>query len=238
MNDHVQIQEAIAAYVTHALDREERARTEHELLEHLPGCEACSALLRDLRELSGDLALAPDPRAISETGQARVMAAVTGSRPAAVARARRAWPRAAAAVVAVVIAGSAAVNVVVASRSSRAENRARAALGAAAVIADPRAHHAVLQGARGTLVVSVLPNGTGAFIAHGMAAPPSGSVYELWLAQDARYVPVKVFSPDGGDAVVSFTVEPGSYTASAVTIERSYVRQPTRAPTYFASLPA
>jgi len=236
MNDHVQIQEAIAAYVTHALDPEEHARTEHELLEHLPGCEACSALLRDLRELSGDLALAPDPRAISETGEARVMAAVTGSRPASAPRRRAAWPRAAAAVVAVALVGSAAVNVVVASRSNRTENRLRATIAAVAVAADPTAHRAVLQGGGGTLVTSVLPNGTGVFIAHGMAAPPSGSVYELWLAQDARYVPVKVFSPDGGDVVVSFTVAPGSYTASAVTIERSYVRQPTRAPAYFGPI--
>jgi hypothetical protein len=93
-----------------------------------------------------------------------------------------------------------------------------------------------LQGARGTLVMSVLPNGTGVFIAHDMAAPPSGSIYELWLAQDARYVPIKVFSPDGGDVVVSFTVAPGSYTAGAVTIERSYVQQPTRAPVYFGPI--
>ena len=54
MTDHVQIQEAIAAYVMHAIDPDDRARTEHELLDHLPGCESCSALMRDLRELSGD----------------------------------------------------------------------------------------------------------------------------------------------------------------------------------------
>ena len=55
MTDHVQIQEAIAAYVMHSIDPDDRARTEHELLDHLPGCESCSALMRDLRELSGDL---------------------------------------------------------------------------------------------------------------------------------------------------------------------------------------
>ena len=87
MTDHVQIQEAIAAYVMHSIDPDDRARTEHELLDHLPGCESCSALMRDLRELSGDLGLAPDPRPVSETGEARVMAAVTGSRPAALPRA-------------------------------------------------------------------------------------------------------------------------------------------------------
>jgi hypothetical protein len=237
MTDHVQIKEAIAAYVMHAIDPDDRARTEHELLEHLPGCESCSALMRDLRELSGDLGLASDPRAMSETGEARVMAAVTGSRPAATARARRAWPRAAAAVVAVAIAGSAAVNVVVASRSSRAEDHARSALAALSVVADPRAHRAALQGARGSLVMSVLPDGTGVLIAQGIGAPPRGSVYELWLAKDARYIPVRTFSPDGGNVVLHFKVDPGSYTSTAVTIERSYVTQPTRSPTYFASIP-
>jgi len=237
MTDHVQIQEAIAAYVMHAIDPEDRARTEHELLDHLPGCESCSALMRDLRELSGDLGLAPDPRRISETGEARVMAAVTGSRPAAVPRARRAWPRAAAAVAAVAIAGSVAVNVVVASRSGRADDRARSALSALAVVSDPRAHRAALQGAQGSLVMSVLPNGTGVLIAQGMGAPPSGSIYELWLARDARYIPVRTFSPDGGNVVLPFKVDPGSYTSTAVTIERAYVTQPTRSPTYFASIP-
>src|SRR5437764_11367948 len=104
MNDHIEIQEAIAAYVTHSIDPEERARTEHELLEHLPGCPSCTALMRDLRELAGDLALIPDARSISETGEARVMTAVTGSRAASVARTRTGWPRAAVGVVAVVIA--------------------------------------------------------------------------------------------------------------------------------------
>src|SRR5207249_9454703 len=133
MTDHIQIQESIAAYVMHSIDPEDRARTEHELLDHLPGCESCSALMRDLRELSGDLGLAPDPRPVSETGETRVMAAVTGSRPAAVQRAHRVWPRAAAAVAAVAIGGSVAVNVVVASRSGRADDRARSALSALAV---------------------------------------------------------------------------------------------------------
>ena len=238
MTDHVQIQEAIAAYVTHALDPQDLASTEHELLEHLPGCESCSALMRDLRELTADLALAPDPRPISDTGEARVMAAVTGSRPAAAPRASRAWPRAAAVVVAVAIAGSVATNVVVASRSGRADQRARAAVVALAIASDPSAHRSVLQGARGSLVMSVLPNGSGVFIAHGMAGPPSGSVYELWLAKDARYVPVRTFSPDGGDVVLPFTVDPGTYTSAAVTIEHGYVTQPTRAPTYFGPISA
>src|SRR5438876_460548 len=82
------------------------------------------------------------------------------------------------------------------------DDRARSALSALAVVSDPRAHRAALQGARGSLVVSVLPDGTGVLIAQGMGAPPSGSVYELWLAKDARYIPVRTFSPDGGDVVL------------------------------------
>ena len=238
MNDHVEIQEAIAAYVTHSLDPEERARTEHELLEHLPGCPSCTALLRDLRELAGDLALVPDARPLSETGEARVMTAVTGSRPAGVARARTGWPRATAAVVAVVIAASAVVNVLVVSRANHDDARARSAIKAIALVSDPRAHHAVLQGPSGSLTMSVLPNGKGVLIAQGLEPAPSGSVYELWLAQDARYVPVQTFVPEGGDVVLPFSVAGSSYTGAAVTVERHYVTQPTRAPSYSGSLTA
>ncbi|TMK80356.1 MAG: hypothetical protein E6G46_09415 [Actinobacteria bacterium] len=236
MNDHVEIQEAIAAYVTHSLDPEERPRTEHELLQHLPGCPSCTALLRDLRELAGDLALVPEARKLSDTGEAKVMTTVTGMRPAGAARAHTLWPRAAAAVAAVALASSVAVNVVVASRSGRAEDRARQAIAAIAIAADPSAHHAVLQGARGSLVASILPNGTGVFIAHGLAAPPSGSVYELWVAKDARYIPVRTFSPDAGDIVLPFNVDAGAYASVAVTVERHYVTQPTRTPAYSGSL--
>jgi len=238
MNDHVEIQEAIAAYVTHSLDPEEHASTEHKLLEHLPGCPSCTSLLRDLRELAGDLALVPDARKLSDTGEAKVMTTVTGTRPTGAARTRTAWPRAAAAVAAVALAASVAVNVVVASRSGRADERTRQAIAAIAIAADPSAHHAVLQGARGSLVASILPNGTGVFIAHDLAAPPNGSVYELWVAKDARYIPVRTFSPDGGDVVLPFNLGAGAYASVAVTVERHYVTQPTRAPAYSGTLSA
>lgn len=238
MTDHVQIQEAIAAYVTHSLDPAERSETERQLLEHLPGCESCTALMRDLRELSGDLALAPEPRPMSETSERAVMARIQGAPPASAARARSAWPRAAAAVVALVIAGSAAINVVIASRANHSDERARAAIAALAVFSDPSAKRAVLQGQKGSVAMSVLPSGSGVLIAHGLAQPPSGSVYELWLAQDGRYIPVRVFSPSGGDVVLSFNVSPGAYTGTAVTVEHRFVQQPTSAPIYMGSLPA
>ena len=238
MSDHPEIQEAIAAYVTHSLDPEERARTEHELLEHLPGCPSCTALMRDLRELAGDLALIPDARPISETGEARVMTAVTGSRPAGAVRARPGWPRAAAGVVAVVIAASAVLNVVVVSRANHNDSRTRAAINALALVSDPRAHHAVLQGPSGSLTMSVLPNGKGVLIAQGLQKAPKGSVYELWLAQDARYVPVRTFVPESGDVILPFSVAGASYTGAAVTVEQHYVTQPTRAPSYSGSLTA
>jgi len=238
MNDHVEIQEAIAAYVTHSLDPEERARTEHELLEHLPGCPSCAALLRDLRELAGDLALIPDARRVSETGEARVMTAVTGTRPASAMRARTAWPRAAAGVVAVAIAASAVLNVIVVSHAHHDEARTRSALQAIALVSDPRAQHAVLQGPSGSLTMSVLPSGKGVLIAQGLAPAPSGSVYELWLAQDSRYIPARVFTPDGGDVVLAFSVTGGSYTGAAITVEQHYVTQPTGAPSFSGFLTA
>jgi anti-sigma factor RsiW len=238
MADHPQIQEAIAAYVTHALDPLERSETERMLLEHLPGCEECTALMRDLRELAGDLALMPDARSMSETSERALLSRIQGTQPIPAARARTAWPRAAAAVVALVIAASAALNVIIASRANRSDARARAAIAAVAVLTDPSARHTVLQGASGSLAVSVLPSGKGVLIASGLAAPPKGSVYELWLAKDGGYVPVRVFSPAAGDAVLSFRVAPAPYSGSAVTVERGFVRQPTTTPIFSGSIPA
>jgi hypothetical protein len=238
MNDHIEIQEAIAAYVTHSIDPQERAHTEHELLEHLPGCPSCTALMRDLRELAGDLALVPDARPISEIAEARVMTAVTGSRPVAGVRARSGWPRAAAGAMALAIVASAVVNVVVVTRANHNDARTRAAISAMALVSDPRAQHAVLQGPSGSLTMSVLPTGKGVLIAQGLTQAPSGSVYELWLSQDTRYVPVRTFSPDGGDVVLPFNVSAGQYTGAAITVEQHYVTQPTRSPSWSGSLTA
>ena len=237
MTDHVQIQEAIAAYVTHALDPEERSETERQLLEHLPGCEACTALLRDLRELAGDLALVPDAVPMSETGERALMARIQGSPPMGVARARAAWPRAAAAVVALVVAGSAVLNVVVVSRAKHSDERARAAIAAVATFTDPSASHVALRGQSGSLALSVLPSGTGVLIGQSLAAPPKGTVYELWLAKDGRYIPVRVFTPNGGDVVLPFTTTPDSYSDSAVTVEHGFVQRPTTSPVYTGTFP-
>ena len=86
--------------------------------------------------------------------------------------------------------------------------------------------------------MSVLPSGKGVLIAQGLSPAPSGSVYELWLSEDARYVPVRTFTPDGGDVVLPFSTTSGSYTGAAITVERHYVTQPTRAPSYSGSLSA
>ena len=239
MNGHAEIQEGIAAYVLHALQPEERAALERDLVEHLPGCAECLALLRDLRELSGDLALAPGERPLSETAEASLMRRVSGTeQPHRIPRRRRALAVLVAAALSVAIGASATLNVVLSARTDRAERRAAEVAAAASVLADPSARTVALAGPRGRLDLAYLPSGSGVLLGRGIAAPPKGSVYELWLARDSRYVPVAVFSPDDGAVVLRFSVDPAEYAVAAVTIERRFVPQPTRAPVYSATIAA
>src|SRR5258708_4608561 len=76
MMDHEAIRQAIAAQALDALDDVERASVEHELLQHIAGCDECLTLFRDLREIAGDLALASGSREVSEELESRVLAAV------------------------------------------------------------------------------------------------------------------------------------------------------------------
>src|SRR6266542_4298875 len=90
---HVEIEELIAAYAVHALDVNERAHVQTEILEHIAGCDACRNLFRDLNELSGDLALAAPPARVSEDLETRIMDAARGERPASPQKAGSArWP--------------------------------------------------------------------------------------------------------------------------------------------------
>jgi anti-sigma factor RsiW len=68
--DHDGIRQMIAAFVLDALDPDERGRVDRELLEHLPGCDECLALMRDLREVGGELALGAGAAAVSPTLEA------------------------------------------------------------------------------------------------------------------------------------------------------------------------
>jgi hypothetical protein len=62
--------------------------------------------------------------------------------------------------------------------------------------------------------------GTGVLVAQGLAAPPDGRAYQLWLMRGGVPVPSSVFAPGaGGRVVVALGPLPDGFEAAAVTIE-------------------
>lgn len=238
--DHEEIRQSIAALAIDALDDEQGARVEHELVEHLPGCPSCLALVRDLREVAGDLAFATGVSEPPAGLEARVLAAVDADRQPAPAGPRgRAVLRVGAVVAAVAVLASWTVSGVLYVHARNAERTADAAAGTAlalAVMGDSSTRTAVLHGAAGVVLVGVRADGTVALIADDVASPQSGSRFELWLIRAGVPTPVRTFTPVGGRFALVATVDPASYAEVAITAERSFVRAPTAAPVYSGSL--
>jgi anti-sigma-K factor RskA len=218
--EHVEIEELIAAYAVHALDVEERAEVQTEILEHIAGCDSCRTLFRELNELSGELALAAPPARVSEDLETRIMDAARGERPpAAPKNASRRWPAVAAAVAAAAVIALAVWNIQLGSSLRGARNNTRVAIQAFAVLNDPSARHATLTGAGGTISIALRSDGSAALTAAGVPAAPAGRVYELWFMKDGKPTAATVFTPEDGTAIKTLRLA-GAYDGAAITLEK------------------
>ncbi|MGC5564155.1 anti-sigma factor [Streptomyces sp. FR-108] len=181
------------AYALHALSDEERGAFER----HAADCEACAQEALELRETAARLGLAVSaspPAAL----KSQVMRRITtvrqdGPRVAPLTRstgdgtrARRLSRWALAACLAGVAAfGGTTVwqydRAQDATDQARQSERRTDAIASVLAASDARTSSAELaDGARGTVVVSKSRD-EAVFIASGMAAPPSGKVYQLWF---------------------------------------------------------
>ncbi|MCW8096512.1 anti-sigma factor [Streptomyces tauricus] len=181
------------AYALHALSDEERGAFER----HAADCEACAREALELSETAARLGLAVSVSSPSAL-KSRVMRRITAVRqdsprvvpltrpPGGGIRARRLSRWALAACVAGVAAfGGTTVwqyeRAQDASEQARQSERRTDAIAAVLAASDARTAGAELAGgARGTVVVSKSRD-EAVFIASGMAAPPSGKVYQLWF---------------------------------------------------------
>jgi hypothetical protein len=59
------------------------------------------------------------------------------------------------------------------------------------------------------------------FVADGLAEPPSGRTYQLWLLREGETVGQRVFGTDEGLALFEVSQSPGSFDKVMVTIEPS-----------------
>ena len=240
--DHGQLEEAVAGYALGALDDAARREIEGVLLEHLPGCESCSRMLADFREVVGDLALVAGSRSVPDAVEQQLMERIRGERPAKPASASlrpRWWTRAALAAAVVAIAGLGAWNLQLGSRLDDAHADTVAFARALTLIGSPDAQTVRLAGSGGgpgTLLYSHRP-GESVLVARDVAAPPDGFVLQLWLMRDGTPVSAGVFRPDDGLAVLAMGAGAEGYDAVAVTIERApQASKPSSAPIYSATL--
>ena len=218
------------AYAIDAIDDVERARFE----QHLAGCATCRQEVRELREtaaiLAEGVATAAPPSlrdsVLSGIGRVRPLPpAVTAPDATPVAPSastpavRRRWLPAlvAAAVLAVVGVG---VAVTQPFRQDASEVQLSAA---ERVLRAPDAHSVELafdDGSRATLTRSV-SEGRAVIRTVGMAAPPSGKVYELWLqSPEGDMLPAGVM-PEGSDQTFVLEGDAAQATAAGITVEPS-----------------
>lgn len=240
--DHGRIEEAVASYALGALDDAERREVESILLDHLPGCDSCRHMLADFREVVGDLALVAGAQRVPDAVEQKIMERVRGERPTAapVARVRpQWWARAAIAAAVAAIAGLGAWNLQLASRVSDARADNEAVVRALALIGSTDATTVRLGGSgAGTLLFAHRP-GEAVMVARGVARPPAGHVFQLWLMDAGTPVSAGVFEPRDGLAVLALGNGAEGYDGVAVTIEKApRSLRPTSAPIFSASLTA
>ena len=241
----------------YALDALDEGRERERYLRHLRRCQACTAEARGLREVATQLAFAASaepPAGLRE----RVLAAVEVTRqlPPAVNRERRRWlrgwlsgipwtvwmPRLASVTAIAAVAAAVVLGIVLSSTDSQLNSQRSQNQAIAAVLGAPdvrTASGAVSTGGRATVVLSGSKREL-VVSTSGLAALPSGKVYQLWLigpptvrsagllpaAAAGRTTPVLASGLVKGDKL-GLTVEPEGGS-----------KQPTTTPILLLSLPA
>lgn len=234
MMDHDAMREAIAALALDALDAEERSEIEHEIVEHLPGCDECVALMREVREIAGDLAFAAGAVNPSPALEDKILASIREhDRVAPAPVGRRAGTRVMAAVAAAALVASLGWNAALIGRAERVQREALALEATVRIASDPATKSLALRGPSGGMVLLYQPTGTATLLAAGIDEIPAGKVLELWLIKDGRPVPVVAFRPDRDGAItVNARLSVTGFRGAAVTLEDRFVQAPTSEPLY------
>ncbi|MGH2829331.1 MAG: anti-sigma factor domain-containing protein [Actinomycetota bacterium] len=237
--DHDAIRHAVAVHALDATDPDERARVDQQLVQHLPGCDDCLRMMRDLREVGGDLALAAGATAVSPSLEGRILETIRNEQPIVLRQRRRpAATRALAAAAAVALVASVGWNAVLVGRAGRAERRASALSAAVQLASNPETRSVSLRGRSGEMVLLYRPGGKATLIATNIEAPPAGKLLELWLIKDGKPTPVIAFRPQQGSVLVSVPIDPSAFRGVAVTVEDRFVQRPTTEPIYAGTIQA
>jgi anti-sigma-K factor RskA len=238
-----QVDELAGAYALGAVDADE----DRSISEHLATCDQPHVEARDLigagaalTASAGDVDPNPGLRdrlmtTVAETTQEHRPQAVAAATPVgADTEPRRAWWRmqpvviGIAAVALLLVIGLGAWGLNLNAQLAEREDALRAVANADAAFA--------VSGSAGSGWV-IESGGDAQFVADGLAEPPPGQIYELWLL-DAEGNPTAVGTVDDPDDLVVVPLEQdlANATTFAVTVERERVEAPTSAPVLVASL--
>ncbi|MFF5494985.1 anti-sigma factor domain-containing protein [Streptomyces aquilus] len=238
------------AYALHALSGDEEAAFER----HLAGCEACALETVELRETAARLGLAVATRPAHEL-RAQVLGRITAVRQQTPrvpgpTRAVRAGLRAgtwsrwalAACLAAVTALGGTTVWQHQQAQDARdqAHRAAQSSDEIAAVLAAPDARTRAAEltgGATGTVTVS-RSRGRAVFAVSGMAAAPSGKVYQLWFDDHGTMRSAGLMDPDRAQQTLLMNGAVDGASGMGITVEPSGgSEQPTSAPIALMSFP-
>jgi hypothetical protein len=225
--DHARIEELLAGYALLSLDGEDAAQMDRLLADHVPSCLSCRQTLRDFRELTGDLALSPEPVPPPDLVLARIH---RGMDDVPVTRRGGGWARRGAVVaIAASLVGLVAMSglsFVMAGRASRADDRTTTALEVLSLMRSP-----------GVDPVSVDPQGStpkdSGFLgvpaddvrklyvtARLCPEPTAGHAYQLWLGSDGEFTPFgRMFTPTNGSVLLELIVDVSRYDEIWITEE-------------------
>jgi anti-sigma-K factor RskA len=205
MIDHERIEERLVAHTLGGLDPIERAALEAELAEHAPGCDRCTTLLLEHRQVGAALAVSADPVTPPPGLEERVISAATGGvrtdRRAGAPRRLRAIVAGVAAA-AILVAGSVATTLALSRR------------------ADAFRLVQLRGSGQGTISVAYLPGSERALvIGQGLPDLVGDRVYQLWVRHDGRFLGAGVFRPADGSFVAETDLSTSAFDLVAVTIE-------------------
>jgi anti-sigma-K factor RskA len=241
---HESVHTLSGAYVVDALDDAERAAFE----EHLPGCRDCQdevASLREAAALMADDAATTPPPSLRDSVLAGIShirplppetpepAPVADEHPVVVPLRRTRRFRLASMAAAAAVLAAVGVGAVFQPWQDNDAPPVATQTPAERVLTADDAKEVALDFEDGSTatVVRSLSEGKAVLITKGMAAPPEGKVFELWLQDDAGAMHPAGLMGSGGDHTILLDGDASAATGVGITVEpEGGSKEPTTEP--------
>ena len=230
IDDHERIEELLAGYALRSLDGDDASEADRLLADHVPNCLTCRRMIADFREVTGDLAVAPDPARVPDLLLSQIHRAMDETPRRSRSRFGATWVAAAASVVAVVAMGG--VTLTMAGRANTAEDKVSGAIEAAMLAARGSANTIEPVGSAATnLFVEAAPPDVRMLhlITSACPQPAPGTSYVVWLGSDGDYAPYVRFRPSAeGNVSLQVPVDISRYDEIVISeeIEGEYPTSP------------